>query len=862
MGFGDSYLQEPSHGLIEYNEAILGVARLCISRISCLFGTASCSDVDLLTKARQGDFAFQEYPVLQWLHHLLGLQSNTIQFSSEETANLLGLASKLLEDYKKSSHDAIDERPEPETICAAENSILQLVWETQKFQESVQLVPTALMPNSTSWNNLVIDQSLEPMTKDIYMLARYRSAIENAFEERRANRGLLVSAYGELPFRCCVLACRRFHHGFRTRRLRDDHSKSHDRAFKCEQSTCDSAVLGFPSQRALDLHFSLCHEKDAKEPDFPKIRPRSLWKSLEEAIDQNDCDAVRPLCIEAQAIDDRPRGFVARALKKRNLEAAEILLNHIGDGAELAVMEKNGHNALYCAAEQGYVDFFERLISLDVSKEYRDPLGAPGVSNPLTLAAKNGHINIVRVILRYLDSDARSTYSRNALEAAMRNGKEDVALLLCENVLKRGAQLDVLKKSIRYRLKSCVKMMLERCGTPTNPRWAHIAPMVVSDIDKAVGMCMEMEQHSLEVQLRSAIRKGNVVEAEILLDRGANINDSRSGVGTPLYAAVHAGHEPVVRFLLERGADVNRDSGNAHLVVALARNSIPMLRILIEYGATVNDYSVNRSSVLCDASERGQEEAVQLLLQNGAKVDNERSDHKTALTLALEKGHLGVLRLLLEHGANVNGVSNKSDIPLYMASKNGDLGVLRLLLEAGANADAQVEKGDMAGDTPLRVASLNNHEAVASTLVARGADVNLSGEKVPSALFSASAYGNDKIVLLLLEAGAHVDVGIHPGSIHACTPLQAASLGGHEITVRMLIERGADVNTYSQSYPSALYSASLRGYESVVEMLLEAGADAEIPVFDQHGISLTPLDVALRNGHERTAQLLQEARWS
>ncbi|KAK4118022.1 ankyrin, partial [Parathielavia appendiculata] len=84
-------------------------------------------------------------------------------------------------------------------------------------------------------------------------------------------------------------------------------------------------------------------------------------------------------------------------------------------------------------------------------------------------------------------------------------------------------------------------------------------------------------------------------------------------------------------------------------------------------------------------------------------------------------------------------------------------------------------------------------------------------------LQAASFGGHKEIVRMLLEKGA--DVNAQAGFYgHA---LQAASFEGHKEIVRMLLDKGADVNAQGGRYGSALQAASSRGYDEVVWMLLE-----------------------------------------
>jgi ankyrin repeat protein len=53
-------------------------------------------------------------------------------------------------------------------------------------------------------------------------------------------------------------------------------------------------------------------------------------------------------------------------------------------------------------------------------------------------------------------------------------------------------------------------------------------------------------------------------------------------------------------------------------------------------------------------------------------------------------------------------------------------------------------------------------------------------------------------------------------------------LGGHEQVVKLLLDKGADVNAQGGRYGNALYAASLGGHEQVVKLLLDKGADTNV----------------------------------
>ena len=81
--------------------------------------------------------------------------------------------------------------------------------------------------------------------------------------------------------------------------------------------------------------------------------------------------------------------------------------------------------------------------------------------------------------------------------------------------------------------------------------------------------------------------------------------------------------------------------------------------------------------------------------------------------------------------------------------------------------------------------------------------------------------GHTGIVRILMEKGANVNA---QGGEHG-NALQAASPQGHAEIVRLLLDNGADVNAQGGKYSNALLAASLKGHAGIVRLLLDKGAD-------------------------------------
>jgi len=115
-------------------------------------------------------------------------------------------------------------------------------------------------------------------------------------------------------------------------------------------------------------------------------------------------------------------------------------------------------------------------------------------------------------------------------------------------------------------------------------------------------------------------------------------------------------------------------------------------------------------------------------------------------------------------------------------------------------------------------------------------------------LHAASAGGHEKIVQILLAK--KVDVNTQGGRYG--TALTAASAEGHEKIVQILLAKKVDVNAQGGYYGTALAAASLRGHEKIVQILLNKNVDVNA----QGGYYGTALAAASAEDHEKIVQIL------
>ncbi|OQE34393.1 hypothetical protein PENCOP_c018G02326 [Penicillium coprophilum] len=137
-------------------------------------------------------------------------------------------------------------------------------------------------------------------------------------------------------------------------------------------------------------------------------------------------------------------------------------------------------------------------------------------------------------------------------------------------------------------------------------------------------------------------------------------------------------------------------------------------------------------------------------------------------------------------------------------------------------------------DTALHLAARWSHVTAGKILRGKGADQDAKNESGKTPLFEAASSGNLEFVEWLLDEGVDLGKKEDRGA------LQAASLGGYESVVEILLGAGADVNAQGGRYGLPLLAAIHEGYVDQVQILLHAGADSLLA--DELG--RTPLHIA------------------
>lgn len=166
---------------------------------------------------------------------------------------------------------------------------------------------------------------------------------------------------------------------------------------------------------------------------------------------------------------------------------------------------------------------------------------------------------------------------------------------------------------------------------------------------------------------------------------------------------------------------------------------------------------------------------------------------------------------LLNEGLDPNSPNEKGQSGLFVAMRDDAPKVAAVLM---AHPKIQVDQPNANNETPLMMAALRGHVALAEQLMARGAVVNRAGW---TPLHYAATGPQTAVVELLLQRGANIEA-LSP---NRSTPLMMAARYGPESSVDLLLARGASLQARNETGMNAADFATSAGRESLARRLGE-----------------------------------------
>jgi cytohesin len=325
-----------------------------------------------------------------------------------------------------------------------------------------------------------------------------------------------------------------------------------------------------------------------------------------------------------------PEAEAANAVK-----VVELLL---ASGADVNAQDVKGFKPIHFAVMTKQKELVRVLIDKGADVNAKNVDGV----NPLFMAAAGDAVEMAELLIAGgADVNARTAARYTPLGNAAAHGSSGVVRLLLDH----GADLNVVDKDgatpVNVACRSLLAAYALRASTPM-ARTAlrkHPAAEIARDREQ-----MRNEKGEFNVAavllidqgadpnvgrwdlkpLQAAAMVGDKTLAEAAIAHGAHIDPAPApGTESPLLSAIGEGHADVAEMLINRGADVNARTAR------LRRNSLHAL-----------------------AAHMPDRRLAELLIQHGAEVNATDAEGRTPLAVAVKEGHDDVADVLRRHGGH------------------------------------------------------------------------------------------------------------------------------------------------------------------------------------------------------------------
>lgn len=359
---------------------------------------------------------------------------------------------------------------------------------------------------------------------------------------------------------------------------------------------------------------------------------------------------------------------------------------------------------------------------------------------------------------------------------------------------------------------------------------------------------------------------GHLPSVSLLLDLPGCIVDSRDHyMNTPLIIAAHQGNLEVCRILIEKGgANVNATNTdrNTSLHYSAMNGHERVLQYLIEKQALVDEVNSLALTPLFLACRYGHTRCASTLLRCGANPCQKRANGVTPLHESAAMGHYECVATLLSRGADPNCLSQRrKETPLHYCGlvdprNPGHVQCAKILLSQGA--DVQIR--NTLNYTPFLLMMQANCVEVAEVLLAHGADSTCKAVDHCDAVHLAADAGALDSLKFLHRHGVNLqtlDVYNYTATVHAV-------VNGYTDCLKFLLDHTTNLTSStsnsglyvraSNTSDTLLHMAAREGHLDCIKLLLQRGIDVNIP----NALKQTPLHYALFRAHMNCVLYLLE----
>jgi ankyrin repeat protein len=422
-----------------------------------------------------------------------------------------------------------------------------------------------------------------------------------------------------------------------------------------------------------------------------------------------------------------------QAIKDQDRETVRVLLKQ---KADVNAREGDGATALHWAVVRDDVETIAELLRAGANANAANDYGV----TPLSLACINRNATAVRTLLAAgADPNAATSMGETAVMTCTRTGSADALAALFDhgannvNVREKSHGQTALMWAAAQDNRDVVRVLLAHGADVRARSDSHQLPVSLGEGDAFRDSVM-MPQRGF-TPLLFAARNGRIESARLLLDAGADVNETAPNGDSALVIASFSDQGKFAAFLLERGANSNAaGAGYAALHAAVLRGDLELVKALCAHGADPN--------VRLTKGSRQQREANWFALSASLAG-------ATPFFLAAKYGEIEIMRVLAANGADPRLSANNGITPLMAVAGAGWTTTSRNRRDQGVGVDA----------APLLLAAGERPTWEGTRLALElGNDVNATDHNGNTALHAAVMLGYSTVVQLLVEHGGKLDI--------------------------------------------------------------------------------------------------------
>jgi ankyrin repeat protein len=494
----------------------------------------------------------------------------------------------------------------------------------------------------------------------------------------------------------------------------------------------------------------------------------------------------------------------------------ELLLSH---GAATSAVNEQGYSALQCAVESGNT----MAVSILVERGYQTD------SSSLHLAVHSGRLEIAQLLTSkgvQVNFVGKDGFTPLMVAAAIGH----VAML--EHLLENGADLSLRTTDkghspldmavISHQLGSVIAIFNSpsysaKFRTDRSYAWTAAGKDTSSEskIWKHIYERTECHRDHGAAILHWAVANSNEQLLDLVMQSGIDLKLPNSDGWSALHAAAMAGNTGMLKAILAKGIEIDYQGHSLRTALhqAVVANQPVAVTFLLQNGANPKILDEDSQGCVPIAIDHGAIDAIKALNLRAEDFTTNIFNGKTPVALAAQSDDNAMLRALLTIERSLGSRHRSS---LHQVVGAGDAQLVQKVLLSGA----EINRQDLEGRSPLRLAVMQQNVSLTTLLLQAGADVESRCNLGVTALSYAAKINDIAIAELLIRHGADVNA---TETQNKCPMLISAAWRGHLDMVKLLIKSGCNIQCRTASGSTALHEATLKTQKEIISELVRAG---------------------------------------